>query len=352
MPLVYIGEEENMANRLGTYQQLLHIHNALSTTIGGADFLPLKELARRCKISEHTADRRIKDIRAFLQKRGVGKDCLRFSHKNRGYYYTIAVPPPVESALTPQEQTALALLSEVVSAFKNTPFDAAMRNALKKVRGIAPETPTIYTQEGPMYFCLPQSSQVDDSAIAMHFQPLREAITTGCMVELPYYEMRDKQVHRYRVEPYHLFCGQGNWYLYANCPELKRRGDFALQRIRGMVRLLPDHRFTPPAPQQVIAKLRQRFGLIEGPLLDVAIRFLPGRAEWVRERCWHPSQRFEEQPDGSVILHMQCEGLPSLTRWVLGFGGQAIPLAPRELIDAVTREVQQLHAMFIVKHQE
>jgi predicted DNA-binding transcriptional regulator YafY len=32
---------------------------------------------------------------------------------------------------------------------------------------------------------------------------------------------------------------------------------------------------------------------------------------------------------------MQCEGLPSLTRWVLGFGGDAVPLAPKELVENV-----------------
>lgn len=84
--------------------------------------------------------------------------------------------------------------------------------------------------------------------------------------------------------------------------------------------------------------------------MDVAIHFSPNRAEWLQERYWHHSQRFEVQTDGSVILYMKCEGLISLTRWVLGFYGDAVPLTPPELINAVTREVKKLQAKFVEKN--
>jgi hypothetical protein len=97
---------------------------------------------------------------------------------------------------------------------------------------------------------------------------------------------------------------------------LKRRADFALQRIRGDIRVT-SHTFARPDPQDIIAKLRQRFGLIEGPLLDVAIRFSPQRAEWVQERQWQPTQRFEAQADGAVILHLGAMGFCVDPGWIL-----------------------------------
>ena len=274
--------------------------------------------------------------------RKVGEDRLLYSHATHGYYYPEKVPAPIECPLTPEEQTAIALLNEVVTAFRNTPFDAAMRNALKQVQGIAPDIPTVFTQEGPMFFCLPQTSLVDNDDIARHFKPILLAINTARVIELCYYEQKEKKEYHYTAKPYHLFCGQGNWYLYANCLERKRRADFALQRIRGDIRIT-SRSFAKPDAGAIVAKLRQRFGLIEDQLMDVAIRFSPQRAEWVQERFWHHSQRFEAQPDGSVILYLQCEGLPSLTRWVLGFGGEAVPLSPPTLI----RDVREKSAHIV-----
>lgn len=338
----FFGEDVDMRKRLGTYDQLLRLHKELLTTIGGKLFLTKGELARRTGISEHTVKRRIEELREK-----VGADHLVYSHATHGYYYPENVTPPIECQFSKEEQNAIALLNEVVIAFRHTPHEAPLRNALKQIQDMVPDIPMSFTQDGPMYFCLPQTSLVDNDDIARHFKPILHAINEGRIIELTYYEQRDKQEHRYSAEPYHLFCGQGNWYLYANCPELKRRADFALQRIRGEIRVT-SRTFPKKDPQEIIAKLRQRFGLIEGKLLEVAIRFSPARAEWIQERYWHQTQRFEAQPDGSVILHMQCEGIPSLTRWVLSFGGDAVPLAPPELVydvrDKSARIIQNLAA--------
>ena len=313
---------------VGTFEQLARLRQELNSTVGREIYLPKAELARRLDIAEHTVKRRLEDLRAK-----AGGDVLCYNH-GRGYYCRAPLPELLKNPFCPEEQTAIALLGEVISAFRYTPFEAPMRNALTQMQQIAQDGPTFYTQDGPMFFCLPQTALVakDQVNIAVHFEPIRKAIDAGRALELSYYEITQDMVCRYLVEPYHLFCGQGNWYLYANMPDLPRprRGDFALQRIRGIK--TTTRPFVKPELPAILAKLRQRFGLIEGPLLDVAIRFLPKRAEWVQERNWHPSQQFEALPDGALILHMQCEGLSSLTRWVLGFGGDAVPLAPPELV--------------------
>jgi hypothetical protein len=44
------------------------------------------------------------------------------------------------------------------------------------------------------------------------------------------------------------------------------------------------------------------FNIIWGEAQEVRIRFSPWQATYIQERTWHPSQKIETQPDGSVIL--------------------------------------------------
>jgi len=59
-------------------------------------------------------------------------------------------------------------------------------------------------------------------------------------------------------------------------------------------------------------------------------------AHLVRERRYHASQELSERGQG-VRLKMEAAGLPEVAAWVAGFGGDARPIAPSELVEAVAR---------------
>jgi len=300
----------------------------LIRTIGTGRRLSMEELVARTGLPAYTIKRVIASLRNEMGAEGI----LRYTKSPRGYYYAERFSP-FQLPISSEEHQALCLMREMLNAFRNTPYEPAMRNALVTIQQLMPEQQAMYTADGPMFFCLQQPSCVDDPSISLYFKPLLAAIKEGRHLEIEYYEITKKALTRRKIDPYYVFCGQGNWYLYAWCHQESRTADFALHRIKGIREL--QSRFTPADPVAISQKLRQRFGLIEGPLMDVAIKFVPGRAEWVRERQWHHSQIFEDQPDGSTILRMQVEGLPSVVRWVLGFGGEAVPLAPIRLVTEV-----------------
>jgi predicted DNA-binding transcriptional regulator YafY len=51
-------------------------------------------------------------------------------------------------------------------------------------------------------------------------------------------------------------------------------------------------------------------------------------APYVRDRQWHPTQRVEEHPDGSLTLRFQTGALDAVHRWVLYYGASVEVLAP------------------------
>jgi predicted DNA-binding transcriptional regulator YafY len=67
-------------------------------------------------------------------------------------------------------------------------------------------------------------------------------------------------------------------------------------------------------------------------------RFSASQAPYIRERAWHPSQKIETEPDGSIILTLRVADLWEVKFWLIGFGAEAEVSEPAELRDDVTAE--------------
>lgn len=76
-----------------------------------------------------------------------------------------------------------------------------------------------------------------------------------------------------------------------------------------------------------------------GDPIEVEIWFDAVTAPYIRERRWHPTQTLLDHSGGEVTLKMTVRGINDLKRWVMGYGQGAKVLAPKELIDLVTREM-------------
>jgi predicted DNA-binding transcriptional regulator YafY len=124
-------------------------------------------------------------------------------------------------------------------------------------------------------------------------------------------------------------------YLTAWVPEYGELRTFAAERIQTLAVL--DEHFRPrPLPAEPFA---DSIGVNTGRAEPVSIEFERTAADYIREREWHPSQRVEEGPDGSILLRMHvCIDRP-LVRWILGFGPSARVIAPEVLAQTVREQL-------------
>ena len=67
------------------------------------------------------------------------------------------------------------------------------------------------------------------------------------------------------------------------------------------------------------------------------IRFQPSAATYIREKRWHPSQELRELKSGGLELRLRLSSLGEIERWILGWGGNALPLRPPELVASIKR---------------
>jgi len=101
--------------------------------------------------------------------------------------------------------------------------------------------------------------------------------------------------------------------------------------------------FTAPADFRIAAVLDGAFGIhaatTDRPPHRVVIEFSAARAAFVRARLWHPTQAFEELPDGRVRLAFTCASLTPVVSWVLEWGPHARALEPPALVADVIAEL-------------
>jgi predicted DNA-binding transcriptional regulator YafY len=82
--------------------------------------------------------------------------------------------------------------------------------------------------------------------------------------------------------------------------------------------------------------------MIWGETQEVKIRFSALQAPYIRVRTWHPSQKIETEPDGSIILTLQVADLGEVKFWLIGFGVEAEVLTPAELGEEISRECREV----------
>ena len=86
---------------------------------------------------------------------------------------------------------------------------------------------------------------------------------------------------------------------------------------------LTNRRFEIPEDFDFEAFTKTAFNMIWGETQEAKIRFSASQAPYIRERTWHPSQKIETEPDGSIILTLKVADLGEVKFWLIGFGAEA-----------------------------
>ncbi len=171
---------------------------------------------------------------------------------------------------------------------------------------------------------------------AEHLPKVQQALVERRTLAVRYYSFqRDAETDR-DIDPYHLTYFNGGLYLVGWCHLRKAVRIFALERMRRVE--LRARRFEPPRDFDVEKYLAGAWGILRGDLVTVRVRFASGVARYIRERLWHPSQRFHDLPDGRLEMSLQVADTAEVRRWILGWGAQAEVLEPVAMREALREE--------------
>src|ERR1700751_863449 len=133
------------------------------------------------------------------------------------------------------------------------------------------------------------------------FANLAKAIQTEEVVEFDYKKLEAKAFEKRTLEPWHLACVSGQWYLLGYDSGRGARRIFVLGRMQNMSTIAQPFSNPRPSEKEIQQLFQNSFQIWQSEnarLEQIVLRFSGRAAQLVRERNWHPSQRLQELADG------------------------------------------------------
>jgi predicted DNA-binding transcriptional regulator YafY len=164
---------------------------------------------------------------------------------------------------------------------------------------------------------------------AEHIALIERALLEQRRLDMRYYSMSRDEENRRQVDPYHLMAFDGSFYLVGYCHLRKTERIFAVERIRELRMLTVRFHVRPGFNAQEY--LEHAWGIVKGEVVPVKVLFAPSVARYIRDRLWHPSQRFRELPDGRLEVSLRVADTFEVRHWILGYGRDAEVIEPAML---------------------
>jgi predicted DNA-binding transcriptional regulator YafY len=312
---------------------------ALDRAIRAGEYPNACSLAARLEVAPRTVQRDVE----FLRDR-LGAP-LAYDEVRHGYYYTEPNFRMPSVVLTEGELVALFLAERVLRQYQNTPYAPDLARAFHKLTTALDEPVTVDLSDldAACSFRTTLASGPDPAL----FLALTSARRRRQRVRLRYYSAsRDVESER-EVDPYHLACVDGHWYLIGLCHVRNEMRMFALGRIRALDEV--EATFEPPADFRIKDYLAGAFAVLrgaEGESHRVRLRFTGESVRYVRERVWHPTQTIESDGENALVLTLDLGHLREVERWALSWGGDCEDLAPEALRQRVAGEFARAAARY------
>ena len=293
------------------------------------------ELAGEFGVSRRTLQRDLRDLGdagfAVYNERRDGQRVYWYLRRDAGL-------PPVNFPLV--EVAALLFVENALDALEGTPFKAYLGEALRRIELSLPEETRAFLRQAVQRYAPHVRGQKSYAGQEEIIETLNQALLECRVCQVRYRAIGRDEAKAYPIEPLRLFYFQGGLYLIARQPRHDRIITLAVERIEDLA--LAEDRFEVPENLQAELEQRQQqaFGIHCEDPIEVKVRFPPREAPYIKERVWHPSQRVEEQEDGSLVLSLRAGGFWEIKRWILGFGPDAQVLAPESLRQAVKKDLQ------------
>ncbi len=318
-------------------QQLIRQWTVLRLLADATEPYSVKQLAEQLNVSKATIERDLatleRDFAVIEESVGKQKKVYRIDQKIRAL-----------ETLTfgTTELLALYAAHHALTALSGTPVHEDLRAVLTKIRGFLSPRHNGGLDALSRVFVPHARGHVDYEPQRELIDQLLDAIARRRICKLTYHAAWRGTTKQHVARPLRLVWHRSALYLLACLGEHTRITTLAVHRIRDLD--VTTEQFAKPRVD-VDAHVAKAFGIfVSDEEQDVEIRFDAEIAWRVEERTYHPAERKQRLPDGSLRYQVRSSAQWEIIPWVASFGPLAELVAPtswRELlrtnIDATLR---------------
>lgn len=250
--------------------------------------------------------------------------------------------PPISFTL--QEIASLYILRGQAELFSGTQFVDELDAIFGKVRSVLPpryaaHLERIATVQHPLL-----QGRHDYRSSGVLLGRLREALIHQYRMTLSYRPAGKRQPTSYLVDPYTLIFHKGGIYLLGYAHNRQALRTFAIERICDLT--VEKERFELPPDYRPEDRLKDAFGIVAEPVMQLRVRFSAEVAQSVMERIWHPSQRIRRLRGGGVELALKVGGRLEIIAWLLSYGEHAEVLEPADLREEMASRAARMNMLY------
>ena len=192
-------------------------------------------------------------------------------------------------------------------------------------RRTAPDIDALLEAEGFAMRPGPKPRVTDDV-----MEDLRDAVKACVKVKVNYRNRRNGKVNERLVHPYGFLFGYRNYLVAYH--EHPKANDFSLFSLSNIERVSVTNDFYERDPKFSLVTFAARsFGVYQSEPEDVVWRFAPEAAATAAEFDFHPTQQFEAQNDGSLIVRFRAASDLEMAWHLYMWGDKVEVLAPESL---------------------
>ncbi len=293
------GKKKKKGKPAGISEKVIRLLK-IYTLIAQNKYPSVQGLADLFETSRRTVQRDIEIIRLV--------DDVDYDHDRRGYKFTFG-DRFKKLSLSRNELITLLTAGEAVSRLGGN-LGSAFQNLLQKMTVLAepPKGPT----KPPFLIKMP--GLVKTKNFEENFDIISLCASECRSVDLEYHGQNSKKVTKRTVDPYGLVFNDGIWIMIGKCHLRKEIRSFALDRIiKAAGRNLY---FTVDDGFDLETYFEKSWGLIDGKVVDVKVRFRAEVADYIRRKeKWHSSEKRKVLPNGDIELSYKISGFVEFKHW-------------------------------------
>jgi predicted DNA-binding transcriptional regulator YafY len=262
---------------------------------------------------------------------------IEFDFAKGGYYFTKPMTELPLFQLTEAELVSVFVAQKALEAYKGTALEQPLRTAFQKLQA-ATESANISVSWEDLDSAISFQqfgAYLPDATI---FSESAKAIQNKEVVEFEYKKLDAKAFEKRTVEPWHLACVSGQWYVLGHDRNRKARRIFVLARMQKISRTAHKFLDSRPGEGEIQRLFRNSFQIWQSEnaeLEQIVLRFSERPAQLVRERNWHWSQQIQELAGGNLELSLTLNSLEEIIPWILSWGKNCEVVRPAKLRNKV-----------------
>lgn len=300
--------------------------------------LTLQDIMRECEVGRRTAER-MRDVLLILFPQ-----MQEHRRENNVKYWRL--PAGSLSGLIHIEAEDLADFSMAVEMLKRENLHHHAQHLeqfmLKVKCKMRPET--VRSVETDLEALLEAEGHAMRPGPRPHIDPqvlycLRESVKSCQKVRITYHGRVKSDVSHRVIHPYGFLYGWRH-YVLAYCEKAQAMRSFSMPSIAEITLL--NESYTKDSDFDMKAYVARSFGVFYEEPYEVVWRFARCVAEAAKAQHFHPTQVFEDEPDGSVLLKFFAGGTKEMCWHAMTWEGNVEIVAPQHLRDAYANMVQTL----------